>query len=93
MPSPGIPDGYTPLEYLTKLSEEGLMRKYNGNPPQKVIDRMRYELGIIETTGFAQYILIVRDFAQFSARKGHFLRRARFGGGLSGLVPRGHHRH
>jgi len=72
MPSPGIPDGYTPLEYLTKLSEEGLIKKYNGNPSQKVIDRMRYELGIIETTGFAQYILIVRDFAQFSAQKGIF---------------------
>lgn len=69
MPSPGIPDGYTPLEYLTKLSEEGLMRKYNGNPSQVVVDRMRYELGIIEKTGFAQYILIVKDFAEFSARE------------------------
>ncbi len=70
MPSPGFPAEYTPLEYLTKLSEEGLIKKYNGNPPQRVIDRMNYELGIIETTGFAQYILIVRDFAQFAAKKG-----------------------
>ncbi len=38
--------------------------------PQRVIDRMNYELGIIQTTGFAQYILIVRDFAQFAAKKG-----------------------
>ena len=69
MPSPGIPENMTPLEYLTQLSEEGLMRKYNRNPSEKVIERMRYELGIIEKTGFAQYILIVRDFAQFAADK------------------------
>lgn len=72
MPSPGFPAEYTPLEYLRKLSEEGLMKKYNGNPSQRVIDRMNYELGIIEKTGFAQYILIVLDFAQFAAKKGIF---------------------
>ena len=70
MPSPGIPEGYTPLQYLRHLSEEGLKHRYNGNPSQKVIERMNYELGIIEFTGFAQYILIVRDFAKFAERKG-----------------------
>ena len=29
-----------------------------------------YELGIIEQTGFSQYILIVRDFATFAREKG-----------------------
>src|SRR5262249_32619360 len=33
---------------------------------------MRYELDIIEKTGFAQYILIVRDFAQFAADRSIF---------------------
>lgn len=69
MPSPGIPEEYTPLEYLTLLAEEGMMKKFNNNPPERIIERMRYELGIIEKTGFAQYILIVRDFALFAARK------------------------
>jgi DNA polymerase III subunit alpha len=72
MPSPGIPEGYTPLEYLRFLAEEGLVRKYNGNPPERVVERLNYELGIIETTGFAQYILIVRDFAKFAEKKGIF---------------------
>ena len=92
-PRPASRTTYTPLEYLTKLSEEGLIRKYNGNPPQHVIERMNYELGIIEKTGFAQYILIVRDFAQVRRREGHLLRRARLGGGLPRLLPRGHYRH
>src|SRR5262249_36411597 len=50
----------------------GLLRKFRGNPSEQVIERMRYELGIIEMTGFAQYILIVRDFAKFAEQKGIF---------------------
>src|SRR5579871_2844789 len=72
MPSPGFPKEYTPHQYLTKLAEEGLVRKYNGNPPENIIERLNYELGIIETTGFSQYILIVRDFAKFAEQKGIF---------------------
>jgi DNA polymerase III subunit alpha len=72
MPSPGLPDQYTPHQYLTKLAEEGLIRKYNGNPPDRIIERLNYELGIIEKTGFSQYILIVRDFAKFAEQKGIF---------------------
>jgi DNA polymerase III subunit alpha len=69
MPSPGIPDGFTPLEYLRYLSYEGLKQKYHGNAPEHYVERLEYELGIIETTGFAQYLLIVRDFALFAANK------------------------
>ncbi|HZT43752.1 MAG TPA: DNA polymerase III subunit alpha [Chthonomonadaceae bacterium] len=70
LPSPGIPEEYTPHEYLTKLAEEGIERKYGGKAPDKVYERLKYELDVIQTTGFSQYILIVRDFAQFAAAKG-----------------------
>ncbi|MBC7529795.1 MAG: DNA polymerase III subunit alpha [Chthonomonadaceae bacterium] len=69
MPSPGFPSEYTPQEYLTKLSYEGMYKKFGANPPEKVVNRLTYELDVIQTTGFAQYILIVLDFAQFSAEK------------------------
>ena len=72
MPAPGIPEGLDAHTYLTQLAQEGLIRKYNGNPPQKVIERLEYELGIIQFTGFSQYILIVRDFAKFAEQKGIF---------------------
>jgi len=72
MPTPGIPEEYTAHEYLTLLSNEGLNKRYSGNPSQKVIDRLTYELGIIETTGFSQYMLIVRDFAMFAQQRGIF---------------------
>jgi DNA polymerase-3 subunit alpha len=70
LPAPGMPEGVSPHEYLTHLAEEGLERRYNGKAPDAVYDRLRYELGVIETTGFSQYILIVRDFAQFARQKG-----------------------
>ncbi|HLJ55820.1 MAG TPA: DNA polymerase III subunit alpha, partial [Chthonomonadaceae bacterium] len=70
MPSPGLPEGVTPLQHLAELSEQGMSRKFNGAPPPAVVERMRYEMGIIEKTGFAQYMLIVRDFAKFAAEKG-----------------------
>ncbi len=72
LPSPGIPDGLSPHTYLTQLAHEGLARKYNASPPQKVLDRLKYELDTIATTGFSQYILIVRDFAKFAEEKGIF---------------------
>ncbi len=72
MPSPGIPEGVTPHQHLTNLSYEGMERRYNGKPSQEVKDRLEYELGIIEKTGFSQYILIVRDFAEFARESGIF---------------------
>ncbi len=69
MPSPGLPEGLTPHQYLTRLAEEGLQRKYSGKPSEEVVNRLRYELGVIEQTGFSQYILIVRDFAKFAEQK------------------------
>ena len=70
LPSPGIPEEYTPHEYLTQLAEEGIARKYGGRAPDAVYERLKYELGVIETTGFSQYILIVRDFAKFAEQRG-----------------------
>jgi DNA polymerase-3 subunit alpha len=69
MPSPYIPEGMSPHDYLTALAEQGLQAKYASKPPPKVLERLQYELDVIKTTGFSQYILIVRDFAKFAAEK------------------------
>ena len=69
LPSPGFPAEYTPHQYLTKLAQEGMTRKFGEHPSAEVVTRLEYELGIIEKTGFSQYILIVRDFAEFALRE------------------------
>ena len=69
LPDPGIPDGATPIQHLRQLCEEGLYRRY-GAPTDAHLERLRYELSVIEETGFVEYLLIVRDIAGFARRQG-----------------------
>ncbi|MDA8218885.1 MAG: DNA polymerase III subunit alpha, partial [Dehalococcoidales bacterium] len=64
-----VPDGYTPETYLEALCRDGLKRRYERVTPE-VQQRLSHELGVIEQTGFAQYILIVWDFIDFARREG-----------------------
>ena len=69
LPDPGIPEGMTPGEHLRQLCEEGLERHYD-RPGEEQRERLRYELSVIEETGFVEYILIVRDIALFAREQG-----------------------
>ena len=62
-------DGSDPKDYLTKLTWDGLKRRY-GEITEAVKKRADYELGIILGMGFAEYYLIVMDFIQWSKAKG-----------------------
>ena len=62
-------DGSDPKDYLTKLTWEGLERRY-GEITEAVKKRADYELGIILGMGFAEYYLIVMDFIQWSKKRG-----------------------
>ena len=69
LPDPGIPEGLTAERHLRELCEEGLQRRY-GSPSDEQRERLRYELSVIEETGFVEYILIVRDIARFAHDQG-----------------------
>jgi DNA polymerase-3 subunit alpha len=72
MPSPGdTPQGMNAQAYLAKLAFEGMKRRYPTVTPEHE-ERLRFELDVIEKTGFGQYFLIVRDFANFARREGIF---------------------
>ena len=62
-------DGSDPKDYLTRLTWEGLARRY-GEITEAVKKRAEYELGIILGMGFAEYYLIVMDFIQWSKSRG-----------------------
>ena len=68
LPDPGVPAGMTPIEHLRALCEEGLERRY-APPSDAQRERLRYELSVVEETGFVEYILIVRDIANFAHSK------------------------
>ncbi|MCC6728306.1 MAG: DNA polymerase III subunit alpha [Chthonomonadales bacterium] len=71
MPTPSIPDGHTAQSYLRELALAGLDRKLDRSS-DRYRERLEYELGVVEQTGFAQYMLIVRDFARFARERGIF---------------------
>ena len=82
LPVPDIPAGLSAIEYLRKLAYEGLHRRI-GHVTEAHEVRLKHELDVIERTGFAEYILIVRDFAAFARSKGiHFGVRGSAAGSL-----------
>lgn len=65
LPKYDVPEGYTPDTYLRELCFKGLEERYD-NPSQEIIDRLNYELGVIEKMGYVEYFLITWDFINFS---------------------------
>ena len=67
------PDGFTREQYLRHLCEEGLRNRYGiewkklkDEQEKQIVDRVEFELKIMEKTGFVSYFLIVWDFVHFA---------------------------
>ncbi len=65
LPDPGVPGGMTAREYLRDLCEQGVRRRYP-HATEEHWERLRYELSVVEQTGFDEYMLIVADLARFA---------------------------
>ncbi len=62
LPAFPLPAGFTTAEdYVEHLAREGLARRY-GQITDELRERLDFELGVIRTTGYAGYFLIVWDF-------------------------------
>ncbi|HRZ95126.1 MAG TPA: DNA polymerase III subunit alpha [Candidatus Moranbacteria bacterium] len=70
LPHFDVPKGFTAKSYLRKLVEEGFGKRFGKNITEEHKNRMEYELGIIEKTGFASYFLIVQDFVNWAKEQG-----------------------
>ncbi|MGH2893111.1 MAG: DNA polymerase III subunit alpha, partial [Solirubrobacteraceae bacterium] len=57
-------------EYLRRLVDEGLRRRYGDPIPAEAMERAEYELGVIDRMGFNAYFLIVWDFVKFAKDSG-----------------------
>lgn len=78
------PDGSTPEEYLRKLTDEGLIRRY-GTVTKEQRERADYELNTICRMGYAEYYLIVWDFINWSKEQDIPVGPGR-GSGVSSIV-------
>jgi len=70
LPRYQVPDGHTLDSYLDHLAWEGLRRRYDASPPDAVVERLRYELGVISRMGFSGYFLVVWDFIAYARQHG-----------------------
>ncbi|TMB99682.1 MAG: DNA polymerase III subunit alpha [Chloroflexi bacterium] len=69
LPKADVPADVSSDEHLARLCREGLAQKYAG-APEEPARRLEYELEVVRRTGFADYILVVYDFAREARRRG-----------------------
>ena len=85
------PDGLKPYEYLRRLTEEGLQKKYGADLAEgaprasEIWARAGYELETIKKSGFLEYYLIVWDFIHYAESIGVTVGPGR-GSGVGSIV-------
>jgi DNA polymerase III subunit alpha len=67
-----VPGGTSRIVFLRELCAKGLQQRYGdrGKTDDQLEQRLDYELGVLEKTGFVSYILIVWDFIHFAKERG-----------------------
>src|SRR6266508_3561437 len=63
LPRYPVPEGRDAFDYLVELCEKGLQKRYD-RVTAELQERLKYELKTIREMGFADYFLIVWDFAK-----------------------------
>ena len=67
LPNYDVPPEFpTHYDYLKKLCDNGLKKRYGENIPKEYLDRAEYELGIIKKMGYVDYYLIVWDYIHYA---------------------------
>lgn len=56
--------------FLRKLCFDGMRQRYGGNPSEKAVERLEYELSVISDMGYTDYYLIVWDFVNYARSAG-----------------------
>ena len=55
-----------PNEFLRNLAYKGIKRRLNDDVIDKYIERLDYELSVIEKMGFSDYFLVVWDYVKYA---------------------------
>ena len=71
LPNYDVPPEYpTHYDFLKKLCDDGLKKRYGENPSEEILKRAEYEISIIKKMGYVDYYLIVWDFIHFAKSHG-----------------------
>jgi len=63
-------NGEEPGAMLRRIAMDGLRARYGNPPPAEAVERLEFELGVIEEMGFESYFLIVWDFVSYAKSSG-----------------------
>lgn len=69
LPRYHVPEGHTPETYLAHLAWQGLRIRFPAANAMAEA-RLKYELDVIQKTGFSGYFLVVWDFIKFAKDRG-----------------------
>ena len=70
LPKYDCPDKMDSLSYLKSLCVDGMKRKFGSSAPKVYVDRLKYELDVINNMGFCNYFLVVSDYVKFAKESG-----------------------
>jgi DNA polymerase-3 subunit alpha len=70
LPRYPAPDGEEPEAMLRRIAADGLRARYGDPLPAEAVERLEFELGVIEKMGFSSYFLIVWDFVSYAKENG-----------------------
>ena len=66
LPAYTAPDNMDNTEYFKKLCFDGLKKHYGENPDKSIVERLNYEISVIDKMGYTNYFLIVFDFINYA---------------------------
>ncbi|MBP9989068.1 MAG: DNA polymerase III subunit alpha, partial [Ruminococcus sp.] len=69
LPHFDVPEGREHFDWFREQCYKGLYKNYGENPPQEYIDRLEYELDVVNRMGYVDYYLIVHDFIRYAKSK------------------------
>ena len=71
LPNYDVPEGFeTHFDYLKKLTDDGIRKRYGENVSKEILDREEYELSVIKKMGYVDYFLIVWDYVHYAKTHG-----------------------
>ncbi|HET7651983.1 MAG TPA: DNA polymerase III subunit alpha [Acidimicrobiales bacterium] len=71
LPTFALPEGFaSDTQYLRHLTYEGARQRYGNELAPHVVERLDYELGVIDDMGFSSYFLVVWDLIKFARDRG-----------------------
>lgn len=70
LPHFNVPNGQDHFDYFREKCYAGMTRNYGTDVPRTHIDRLEYELSVIQRMGYVDYFLIVADFISYAKSRG-----------------------